>query len=166
MTAEPTLATLSLAVLRPEALSTAGIMRADGVVELDLQEGEPLEIDASQLPNVLAENLHLGPRPQPATREILRCEREALDLLLDEPGDVEVLLRIAFGAELDDATADALRALVAAPVVLHWRLQAAWGADRSRTCEIVDAGPAGAWRVATVGEELGGGILLGAVSTT
>jgi hypothetical protein len=165
MTAEPALASVSLDILRPERLSAVGVMRADGVVELDVGDGEPAEIGAEQLPNVLAENLHLGPRPRPPPREILRCDRAALDVLLDEPAEIDMLLRIAFGVELDDATATALRALAAAPR-LHWRLHAAWGADRSRTCEIVDAGPAGAWRVATLGDELDGGILLGAVSTT
>ena len=165
MTTEPALAEVSLEILRPELLAAGGVLRADGIVELDAGAGEPAEIGAPLLPNVLAENLHLGPRPLPPTGSLLRCEREALDLLLDEPEHADALLLVAFGLELDADSETALRALAGAPV-LHWRLQAAWGADRSRTCEIVDGGAAGAWRVVTLADELGGGILLGPVSTT
>lgn len=165
MTAEPALAEVALEILRPERLTAAGMLRADGVVELDVGTEEPAEIGAALLPNVLADNLHLGPRPRPRTSGLLRCERDALEHLVDEPEHVDALLGVAFGLDLraDDETA--LRALAGAPV-LHWRLRASWGADSSRTCEIVDAGVAGAWRVVELADELGGGILLGTVSTT
>ncbi|MEA2156011.1 MAG: hypothetical protein QOE11_2151 [Solirubrobacteraceae bacterium] len=165
MKAETALATVSLDVLRPERLSAAGVLRADGVVELDLGAGGPVEVDAPLLPNLLADNLYLGPRPLPRVTGVLRCEREALDLLLDEPAQLDALLAVAFGLDLDLDSAAALGELAAASV-LHWRLRCAWGTDRSRTCEIVDAGPAGAWRVATLTDELGGGILLAPVTTT
>lgn len=165
MTTEPALADVALEILRPERLTAAGVLRADGVVELEVGAEEPAEIGAALLPNILADNLHLGPRPRPRTTGLLRCERDALEYLIDEPEHVDALLSVAFGLDLHADDEAALRALAGAPV-LHWRLRASWGADNSRTCEIVDAGAAGAWRVVELADELGGGILLGAVSTT
>jgi hypothetical protein len=165
MTTEPALATVTLDILRPEGLSARGSLRPDGFVELELGTGAPAEIQAGLLANVLAESLHLGPRPLPPASGVLRCDREALDLLLDASLPVGPVLANGFGPQLGPDDEAALRALSGAPV-LHWRLRAGWGANASRTCEVVDAGAGGIWRVVGLDDELGGGILLRPVRTT